>query len=399
MKYTLKFLFVTFLTCLILCSCVGKKEINQLGIVSATAIDYDSESREFVITAAVITPVSASAGKKEGDTGGTGIWIATERGKTFLDATRNLRLRSPLALMWNHCKVYVIGKNAASEVLHEIIDTFARHRDLKYSSWLLLTPENASDILKVKTEVSKDISTEILGMVDTLQEHGRSYTLNIKDFLANMSDIHSDSMLGRIITVPKDTMDNQEGGGKQTGDSKTIILEGMGVIKNGKLAGWLNADETRAFLLATGKLKRDIVPIIYEDSKISVEISKVKTKIDPVIENKRLIFNIRINYIGNILGMSLKENTKFLGRIDIIENLLENTTKEDVLSTIRKVQEQYNADIFDFKGAVYRKYPNYFKSIQDKWYDLYKDADFNVSVDATIDETGDIAEPIMKESK
>ncbi|MCQ1530487.1 Ger(x)C family spore germination protein [Lutispora saccharofermentans] len=399
MEKELKIIVFVCILAIIITGCTDKREINETSIVSATAIDYDSESDEFVVSVSTITP-AGSPSNKNGQNEKM-IWTATERGKTILDATRNLRLRSALSLSWIHCKIYIIGKDAASYVLHEIADTMARSREVKYSSYVLLTEGRVQDILTIKPEMSRDISTEILGMITATKEHGRSYTLNIKDFLANLSGEYKDSILGRINLriLPYPPQPTEQTRDILEGKSTVVMLEGAAVIRDGKLSGWLNKDETRAFLLIKGKLKEGLIPVIYRDNTVSVIIRNIKTQIDPVLSGNKPVFNINISYNGQIDELGLRENANQHTEVSIIKALLEEKTKEDVLGTIKKVQTEYEADIFDFNGEVYRKHPHIWKSLKDKWRDIYKDAEFKVSVNVEINKTGFITKPIMRENE
>ena len=103
---------------LVLTSCNGSREVNELGIVVSTAIDI--EDNQLVLTHEVVVPEnSVSTNTSETDT--SAIYVQG-RGNTILEAIRNTTLKFDRRLFLAHNRLFILGEDLAKQGLSSFIN-------------------------------------------------------------------------------------------------------------------------------------------------------------------------------------------------------------------------------------------------------------------------------------
>lgn len=116
--------FICIVSCLLLTSCSGLKNIQDLTYIVAIGLDYDKESKEY--TAYLQGLSFANVGKQEGGKPSepVPIFVASAKGETLNLAVSNLYKMSEPPLFFGHVKTLIltqaIVENKFNEVMKEI---------------------------------------------------------------------------------------------------------------------------------------------------------------------------------------------------------------------------------------------------------------------------------------
>lgn len=346
--------------------CWNYREIDELSIVAGMAIDKGVKER-FQITIEVI---KISGGK---DTDISSTLMSTE-GKTIFDAVRNMIALSGKRLYWAHTKVVILSKDVASESVSKAIELFNRDAETRESVHLLISQKNtAKEIFneKVLTENIKSFALD--EMIKNQVNLSKAPIIDIMDF-----DIESKNKWACPIIPAVNTY--------QMNGKITPMVMGTAIIKNDKLVGFLNSDETKSLIFIRNQVKGGIITESIQQSKtptiISLEIFNNRTKIKPVVTDNSIKFNININTtvaIDEIMGKInfLDDNE----RINLERNT-ESTLKHKLDALINKCKSEYNADIFGFGAKLQEDNAKVWKKYSDNWNESF--SNLNVEVNANI---------------
>ena len=79
----------------------------------------------------------------------------------------------------------------------------------------------------------------------------------------------------------------------------------------------------------------------------------------------------------------------------LLKSQAEKALTENILRVVRKVQQNYGADIFGFGNQVYHQRPNLWKKIKPNWKQLFKQLKVDVKAEIEIQGSGMAIKPLM----
>lgn len=142
--------------------------------------------------------------------------------------------------------------------MREVIDFFARNREIRYNSWVLVADKEASNLLEVVPRKESALAQEIEGIIENNEaDWSKASPIILKDLLIKLALPHYDETIGRLTAhypqLPPEATYQQEDlvKGLPPEEKRVIAVSGMGVFKKGKLQGWADRRETRGFLWVT----------------------------------------------------------------------------------------------------------------------------------------------------
>jgi hypothetical protein len=152
---TLIICFITLLNIIINTGCWNYRELNDIAIVSGTAIDKNEKNNKYIVTFEIINTKGAKESKNIPD-------LVTMEGNSIFDAVRNTIEKLARRIYWSHAKVVVINKSIAKEGITPVIDFMYRDAEVRTDIWMLISDDDtAADILKGKDKYHDTISFHI----------------------------------------------------------------------------------------------------------------------------------------------------------------------------------------------------------------------------------------------
>ena len=383
---TLKRLSITLVIFIMLFSlsgCWNYREIETLSIVSGMAIDSGENGYKYHLTFQYIT--SSSGGGKAS----TKPAILESDGNTIFDAVRNVIKMSLKKLYFSNCQVFVISSDLAKEGLTPLLDWHIRDQEPRITMELIISKEKkASDILQIK-ENSEEITAFSINKIIE----------NSTKFLAKSPDVSlylAYPMIygeGISLILPAITM-----GASDT--EKKPEISGTAIFKKDKLIGFLDDLDSRYLLYIKDKIKGGILltNVNSKEDNVSLEITGNKTKVTPIISNGKVTMKLEIktevafgeenSAVTNVSNMGLEE----------VQICAANTVYNGVSELIKKVQSEYNSDIFGFGSFVNKSYPEFWKKNSSQWDQIFPTIAYEISVEVKIKNTA-VAIPRTSEKK
>jgi len=127
-----------------------------------------------------------------------------------------------------------------------------------------------------------------------------------------------------------------------------------------------------------------------EPGLISMEVTKSKGKIKPIITGDQVSFDIFIKiqgeYDGQIGFLSDKQADK--AYMDKCEKEFTKVVREQCNRTIKKMQEEYKADVFQLNKILRTSKPAYWEEIKEDWDEIYPDVKINLDVEVKLKQLG-----------
>lgn len=205
---------------LLLTGCWDKSELIEYGYVQAAAIDYVKEG-ELQLTTLFYRPGSSSEASGAEATSGKSFNIVTH-GSTPLQAIEEIPIYFGRRAKWDHMRVLLIGeKLARKENIGEILDFFSRDHEPRGNIYILVTKGKADRYLNVKPFIEYTVAQQIRQMALVSHEYSaKSIHTPLLDLALQLGSQTGDAIIPYLI------MDEE---------SKQASVQGMGLLKNGKL--------------------------------------------------------------------------------------------------------------------------------------------------------------------
>ncbi|WCK53959.1 Ger(x)C family spore germination protein [Aneurinibacillus sp. Ricciae_BoGa-3] len=349
------------------------RELNELNIVMTTGIDYNPNTKKFTLTIQSLKPGRSKGTALSEDN----IFVASMDGPTIMEAARTMRSKTSGKLIWYHSKSIVLGRRLIdSNKLKEVVDFFARNREIRYSSWVLIAQKDAKDILNAKPISEVTIGDEILGIINNQSEWSRTAVLTLREMINRFNDPTSAFITGRVVQTP--TKDRK---------NKQIAIEGAVVIHNAKYAMDLTGNEVRTLRLIN-KITPQEPEVLYsieEDTKAdapenntAVQV-KIRDRTENVtIKNNLPAIRLKVTIEGTIMETGTEKNLMSKQATDELKRKVSNKAQEEVLSLTKKSKEA-NVDIFAFGSLIHRKQKDYWNANKTQYGSIYPRMPVNVS--------------------
>lgn len=376
---------------LILTGCWGKKELSELAMVVAMAVDKDLKTGEFILISEV---VRSSALKKETGTTESPVQLITTKGYTVFDAIRNGIKKLDRKQFFAHSKIIVINEMLAKEGIMGFLDMMSRSYEIRDSVWLVIAKGSTPKEILSYNRGLESIQGSYLNKIIAQQQYNPDgVSVDLLEFIKKaqgegINPVIGTAQLEKEINTPIENA-------KQSTE-KSISYEGLAVFKKDKLVGYINSDNTHGYNWIVGKVKSGIMNVSSPGDKgklIALEIKKASTKISLQKKNGEMFFNIDIDVKSDVVEDQGTSNISKLEVMDVINKEQKKLVEKEVKLVIEKIQKEFNSDIFGW-GIVYsKKYPQEWEKIKKNWDEIFSKVKYSINVNSDIDKTGVIKEP------
>ncbi len=364
--------------CAVATGCWSYRELDDMAIVAGMAVDKVDD--KFLLTVEVVNPQQGPEGTQYEAV------IFDSVGSAIFDGIRNIIRKSGRKLFWSHAKILIISKAAAEEGLVPILDWVGRDVEVRGDMWILVSEEEtAQEILKGEKGLYDLLSFQIQDVLWAEENLARFPTMELWEFLNDIGEEGGGAVATGIYLV------SYNGG-------KIPQVSGSALFKGDRLVGWLDDIETRDLLWIRDEVQGGFVMVEQvgeEQTKVSMEISKSRTKVKSVVEDGKLRMKIDIELEMGIAELSTTKDYFTEEGITFLENATERILQEQINGTIRKVQREYGTDVFKFGQTIKREMPDRWRQMKEDWDDLYPSLNTEVNVNAKITSTALISKSIQ----
>lgn len=389
-------ILIFFITC---CTgCTGKRELNEIAI--ATAIGIDKKDNQYYVTVQVLNPSEIATEKADG--GGLPVTIYSSNGYTIFEALRRATTQTSRRIYVSHIQVIIFGEELAQSGVGEVLDFLSREHELRANMYMLVAKgKKAEDVLKVLTPLDKIPAKKIQSLLENSDSSWPvSAQIKLDELINIIVSEGKNSVLAGIVAEGNIEAGKNTQNIQKVEPDTVIKLEGVAVFKKDKLIGWLNERESIAYNLAINKVKNTVMTIsCSEEGKLTVEMTKVQSKIKCNIRDGALRGSIDILVEGNVGDAECNIDLTKTESIQNIENELRNEIRERIESVLEKTQKDLQSDIFGFGEALHRSDPKQWKNLKNNWDEKFPELPIDINVTCQIKRLGTTINPILKKEK
>lgn len=373
MKKILLFLLIFIM--IFTTACWDKIEINQRIFPYSVGLDLNEEKdedKDFIVTFSY--PNINSLGKNA--TSDEKVFMLSTKANDIFEATHNLSNKAQQPIYLKHLKVLIVSEEVAkdSSNMRQIIDGLDRNYVINKMVNIMVVKDKAKILIEEKRKARRQETVE-----GTLYSLLRNEQLSTRFTPKTLTMFISDMDVSKATVVPVGTPLVEE-----------ILMSGGAVFKDYALIGYLDEIENRDVEVLNGNIKGDGLDIKFRGANLSLLVtrSKCKKRLDGDPENLKIVYSIEIEgqIHQYILADSNGENHEDLTKE--MEKQVENVLKDDVKSTLNKIQKELKADIIGASEYLYKFHPNIWNEIKDDWDNIFPHMEIDVDIKVDIRRKG-----------
>ncbi|WP_199620272.1 Ger(x)C family spore germination protein [Paenibacillus alkalitolerans] len=399
MKRKAGLLGLLFIAMFLLAGCWNYRELNELSMALAMGVDKAPRG-EFRVTFQIVNANEVAGQRATGRT--VPITVYSSTGKTMFEAIRKASLLVPRRINVQHMRDFVIGERLAREGLKEVFDLMERDHEMRMTTRVFIARgAEAETILKALTSLEGIPANAILGKLKvTGRALGESYEVEIDDAIRGLQRKGGGPVISGIKLVGDRPAAENKSNVEETELKAKLQIAGMALIKEGKLAGWIDNGPARGVSWITNNMQSSIVVLDCDKKKgkIAIEIVRSMTKLEAKVQGKRPLIRIHIKQIGNVgealCAVDLNKSAEILK----LQRQWNKATKKDVMAAVKAAQK-LKTDVFGFGEAVEREGPKAWKKMEKDWGRIFAECGVEVNVESIIRRTGMRTSPFFKEKK
>lgn len=180
---------------------------------------------------------------------------------------------------------------------------------------------------------------------------------------------------------------------------KELIFEGLGVMKDAVLVGFLDKTETRTYMMVHKKIKGAVVSIPIEDKSVTVKLMNLKPQIKTEFRDNKVYLDVKYNARLMIDQNESDYNVSEPNGIAKIEDVVNKFFEEETMRSVTRVKQEYKSDIFGFGMHFHKQNPDDWHKISHQWDEVYfPNAELNVKMESKIAYEGEIREKVRRDS-
>lgn len=388
-----KILFM-FLAIVLLTGC-NYRELNDLAIVTGISIDKVEDDYEVLVQVVNPTQSQESSSSEETD-----FVTYTSQAKSLQEALRTIILECPRRLYGSQLQILLISEDLAKEDLDGILDFFFRDPEFRLEFLVAIEKDANNQALKTLTTLDNLTSSNIQASLEADSAVlGNSYLVTNGDLINMYLDENLEIVLPSLSVVGNDEEGEEDENLRKSGDFSAVVISDLGIFKDNKLIGYLSKDESIAYNFVMGNIQNTLISYECDDNRHLVsEIIRTNTSLKADVKKKKITIEITGDASINECNCNYD-----LTKTDVIDEINEKVNKriEELISeSIKKVQKEYNTDIYGFRNLFYKTDYKEYKKIKDKWYEeVFPNLEVEVKANVELIEKGNVLGGIYDKQK
>ena len=286
---------------------------------------------------------------------------------TLDEALRLAQSQIPGRITLIHLRFLIVGEEYAKQGIKEVIETLKREPKVASRFRLAFVQEGrAEDMMKAEVPIEESVA-EILTKTG---ERDPAYGFHSK-LLEQLNSSNGTAYCTRLHL------------------SKNRWIENIGaaVLKDWKLAGWLNPYEVRSANWITGRIDQTSVSVDNQEMLASYHVTRATSRIKVSLEGGHPRFLVTVKTDGILSGIDKKPvggiTREYLNKI---ETAMAQKINAEIRWALEKAQKEFRADYLTFNNVLENFYPAVYKSLN--WEETFPTVPVDVEVQAHITRLG-----------
>ncbi|MBW7453128.1 Ger(x)C family spore germination protein [Paenibacillus sepulcri] len=380
-------LFTVFLTS----GCWDRTEINDLAFISGTAFDLTDDG-EYLLSVQIAIPSSGLGGAgSEGGGQQEKFFVLSAAGKNADDAFHKIQKKSSRRLFTAHRSVIFIGESLGRHGINDILDVFNHDPRQRLRTYIMMVKGGEGrEILEAKYPFEQ-VPVEAVKEMESLETE---LAVTLRDFFIAASSEGISPVMGVI-----EAKDYSEGTKKSKND--LFKLSGSAILKDLKVVGFLDENETNGFIWVTNQMKNGRINAYLPEGggMVGMLLSHAERRIAFDINGDKIKMKIQLQGEGSLVENNTPLDISRPKNLQLVQQVLEAAVEKQVRDVLFKVQGRYKVDSVGFGQEIYRNKPRQWKSLKEQWDKKFPQVDVSIAAKLSLNGAGMGGPPLQLNEK
>ncbi|MEA4970700.1 MAG: Ger(x)C family spore germination protein [Candidatus Pelethousia sp.] len=365
--------------------CWDNKEINQVSIITGSAVDLSSMPGMIDLTLEIANTQNSQAGSGGSPSDGDSAFsMLKATSATVMGCLIQIDQNSNHTTMSKHNQVRLFGSTLCEQGLKDHIDMFIRDQQTRMEVPMLVVEGNAGEAISAKLAEEELCGIFLASMLEDQVHISPAYRVRLIDFMKTLLEGTTSAVIPLVKLF-------------QEGEKQAINIIGMAVFKDDRMVGRLSNDDSLGYIWSLGKVKNSNVMLTEGTNTAVLHLSRLdcnrKVSLRP---DGGVRVELHLTGISSIAELSGFGQTKLADLMPYLETLSKAEIRERILATF-EISKELRADIYGFGTSVYRAYPRQWKEMEGNWDELFRQLELIVEVDLQLVSTGQIVQSLTME--
>ncbi len=333
--------------------CWNYREIDDQIIIAGSAVDYNKENNELLLTTEIALPNSSKEQNFVSK-------VYQGKGRNLAEAVVDLRSKAGRNLLWSHSKVIIFGDELLRrpKLFIGTLDWIKRTEDMRDTLWLLISAEKTGAAIFEKSKPQTQKITAFF--LDYLFLTGKSESFVSVPFWKFLTDLQSSSNASALPLVRL----------SDSASGTLPLIEGTEMFNATKTGGRLDGNQTKFLLLLTNNLNQAIFAPEQSESSafqaVSLKTIHSRAIIEPERSPQGLVMKIQVMMEAQIQEIDSENDIFKPEQVKKIQQGVATVIAKKITTFIRQIQKD-QCDVIGLGNKVAIKYPELWQSLQKRW--------------------------------
>lgn len=395
MKKYVKLILLMTLIVSCLAGCNGRRELNELLIVSSIGLDLGKNGKTEVHIQ-IVNPGGTAGNQGGAPSGGSGgsVYTYTVNGTTVYEAIQKAGRIMPRYLMFSHINSIVVGEEyARKKGVQPLFDFIERNHEVRESVPMFIAKDSkAKNILSMYTPIFKNPGESLKSRLElSSMTTGLSEAVLEKDVVRWIfAEDRDPAIPGVEILKPSKKAAETSNLDGINANNKTFLITGVSLFKRGKLVGWLDREESKGWTMISGRTKQLSLftkTCGHKKGHLGFVAKEMKTSVKPVVNGDKVSFKVNVSGKGYLQEVTCNVNLGDPAELQVIEKFLAKVLKSEIENAVEQAQKK-KTDVFGFGYLLYQNYPSLWKQQKSGWRKRFAQVEVKSNVKIKLETTG-----------
>ncbi|MEH7276134.1 Ger(x)C family spore germination protein [Neobacillus vireti] len=351
----MKFKSLVFILILmmIVSGCWDHRELSEITVVVGMAVDK-SQDNKYELT---VEGVNAKELSDKTASGNAPSIVFTLEGETLAELARKMNIGISKNLIYSHMKVLVISEEIFKDGMIYFFDFLERNREIRDDFNIVIARHvKAADILKVTYQTQKSSSLKLHTQLNTLvKSWGGDPDIRLRDVVQAYTSSGRRGVMTALTIHGKPEKGVSVNNMNKTTPDAMVVVDSLAIFKKDELLDFLPLEDTRNYLWLINKLDKTVLSVKCDKQRyLGVRIFNTITKSKAKVVKGKAIINLKVRGEAYLDSAQCTDDLTQIKTYEKFARKTEKEIKRTLEATIKKLQQEYKADIFGFGEILHR---------------------------------------------